>query len=513
MLLYPAPLDSGYTAAVTRRHFTFGSAAIAAKATYGYPANDRIRGGCIGTGGRAQVLMRNFEIVKGLEIAAVCDIWNENLEKGKRIASPGVYANKEYRAILDRKDIDAVLIGAPDHWHVRMTIDACEAGKDVYVEKPLTHDLSEGQAAIEAQNRHKRIVQVGTQQRSMPQYQKACEIIRSGRLGNVHKVHLTWNRNQARREANARNIHPATVDWKAFLGSANHSRSTSTASAMALVLGLRRRHLHRPDGPPGRHRALDSGFGASIRRVAAIGDQYATKDLWQTPDTVQGLMRYPEQQLQAYFEGTFVNARNGEMIVFMGTEGSIYLDRGRYELHPEIKKQFGQEPSTPTLQYSEMVLGRRRPRADFYKNPNGEALHLTNWMEAMRSRKKPIRAPAEAGCPFGIRGAFGESCVKKRTGRALEGLTSIRSQAFSRTFPATSSYTPVEDYVHLPAVASAFLHLLAASPARAFALPDRLGFATAVSNRRHRGWWRPALVMGCIDAARTAIATTSSVVV
>ena len=117
--IVPRPADSGYTAAVTRRHFTFGSAAIAAKATYGYPANDRIRVGCIGTGGRAQVLMRNFEIVKGLEIAAVCDIWNENLEKGKQIASPGVYANKDYRAILDRKDIDAVLIGAPDHHHAR----------------------------------------------------------------------------------------------------------------------------------------------------------------------------------------------------------------------------------------------------------------------------------------------------------------------------------------------------------------------------------------------------------
>src|SRR5205085_2375706 len=83
-----------------------------------------------------------------------------HLEEGRKLAQPGAFSTKDYRALLDRKDIDAVLIGTPDHWHVPITIDACTAGKDVYVEKPLTHDLSEGARVIEAQNRHSRLVSI-----------------------------------------------------------------------------------------------------------------------------------------------------------------------------------------------------------------------------------------------------------------------------------------------------------------------------------------------------------------
>src|SRR4029077_2500177 len=101
------------------------------------------------------------------------------LEEGRKLAAPGAFTTKRYQDIFDRKDIDAVLIGTPDHWHSPLTIAACQAGKDVYVEKPLTHVIGEGRAVIEAQNQHNRIVQVGTQQRSMPQYQKALEIVKS----------------------------------------------------------------------------------------------------------------------------------------------------------------------------------------------------------------------------------------------------------------------------------------------------------------------------------------------
>src|SRR5262249_21571464 len=139
-----------------------------------------IRVGCIGTGGRMQALMKALAKIPGAQMAAVCDVWDENLAKGRELAPPGAFATKDYRAILDRKDIDAVVIGTPNHQHVPMTVAACSAGKDVYVEKPLTHRLSEGAAAIEAQNRSKRIVQVGLQQRSMPQFQKAYELLQSG---------------------------------------------------------------------------------------------------------------------------------------------------------------------------------------------------------------------------------------------------------------------------------------------------------------------------------------------
>jgi predicted dehydrogenase len=381
---------------MNRRYFFASLAAGVQSARYAYPANDTIRVGCIGTGGRAQALMRNFEVVKGLRIGAVCDVWTGNLERGKQIAGPSVFGTKDYRAVLDRKDIDAVLIGAPDHQHAPLTIAACEAGKDVYVEKPLTHDVSEGQAVIEAQNRHKRIVQVGTQQRSMPQYQKAYEIIRSGQIGKVHKVHLTWNRNQPRWERTNYNIDPKLVDWKAFLGPARDQPFDEYKFRQwrwfwdfggGIFTDLM---VHQIDIV---HWILDL---AHPDEAMSIGDHFATKGLWETPDTVQTLLKYPGSGLQAYFEGTFVNARNAAMVEFMGSEATLYVDRGRYELHPEARRSFGQQPEPAKLAYSEMILGEGPRGADFYKEPNGEALHLANWVEAIRSRKKPV-APAEAG--------------------------------------------------------------------------------------------------------------------
>jgi len=264
-------------------------------------------------------------------------------------------------------------------------VDACAAGKDVYVEKPLTHNRNEGQAVIEAQNRHRRIVQVGTQQRSMPQFEKARELIRDGRLGKIHKVHLTWNRNMDRVRKNPLGVDARTVDWKAFLGNA-------------------------PEQPFDEYRFRNWrwfwDFGGGIftdlmvhyidvvhwfldldhpQMATSIGGHYISKGIWQTPDTVQTLLVYPND-LQVYFEGTFVNARNGAMLEFMGSDATLYLDRGRYEIHPERNQG----------EVEELILGTGKRGRDFYDKPDGELLHLTNWIECIRSRQKP-NAPAEAG--------------------------------------------------------------------------------------------------------------------
>lgn len=120
----------------------------------------------------------------------------------------------------------------------------------------------------------------------------------------------------------------------------------------------------------------------------SIGDMLKAKGLWETPDTVQTILRYPERQAQVYFEGTFVNARNAAMIEFMGTEGTLYIDRGRYEVHPELRSS--------RLEYAQWILGDGPRGADFYTNPNGELLHLQHWVDCIRTRNKP-NAPAEAG--------------------------------------------------------------------------------------------------------------------
>src|SRR3954464_15064240 len=170
-------------------------ASAAVESARGYAANDTLNVGCIGTGGRCQTLMKSLVRVPNVRIVSVCDIYEPHLDKARNLADPDASVHNRYQELLERKDVDAVLIGAPDHWHVPMTVDACEAGKDVYVEKPLPHDPSEGPAVIAAQDRNRRIVQVGTQQRSMPQFQKAREALKARRIGDVFKVHLSWNRN------------------------------------------------------------------------------------------------------------------------------------------------------------------------------------------------------------------------------------------------------------------------------------------------------------------------------
>ncbi|MGE3819360.1 MAG: Gfo/Idh/MocA family protein, partial [Isosphaeraceae bacterium] len=197
------------------------AAILGAETARGFAANDTLNVACLGTGGRCRTLMRSLALVPNVRLAAVCDIYDKHLAEGQKLADPKAIASAVYRELLDRKDIDAVLIGSPDHWHVPMTVDACDAGKDVYVEKPLTHDPAEGRAVIDAQNRNKRIVQVGTQQRSMPHIQKAYELVKAGKIGRVFKVHMTWNRGGSNRMARVPlGVEPAGVDWKAFLGNA-----------------------------------------------------------------------------------------------------------------------------------------------------------------------------------------------------------------------------------------------------------------------------------------------------
>ncbi|HLW65631.1 MAG TPA: Gfo/Idh/MocA family oxidoreductase, partial [Gemmataceae bacterium] len=208
---------------MNRRSFMQTSAALAATAlSYQrmYGANDRLLIGCIGTGGRCRYLMKSLVQIPNVRIAAVCDIWEVALQEGRKLADADAFVTKHFPEILERKEIDAVLIGSPDHWHVPMTIAACEAKKDVYVEKPLTHNLEEGQSVIDAQNKHQRIVQVGTQQRSMTHIQKAYEILRAGRLGKITKVRMSWNRNTDRVRRFPLGVDPKSLDWKAFLGNA-----------------------------------------------------------------------------------------------------------------------------------------------------------------------------------------------------------------------------------------------------------------------------------------------------
>lgn len=400
----------------SRRGFLEHSALAAgyAATTFGYPANETLDVGCIGTGGRCRELMRALQRIPGVRITAIADIWDVNLNEGRKLADAKAFATKNYRDLLSRSDVDAVVIGAPDHWHSQMTIDACAAGKDVYVEKPLTHSMAEGPKVIEAQNRHKRIVQAGTQQRSMPHLIRARELVKSGQLGRIHKVHMSWNRNHQRRGPTTIDIDPATVDWNSFLG--NAPKQPFDAYKLrnwrwfwdfggGTLTDLMVHWLDTVNW------FLDLDHPES---AMSIGDTIHAKDLWQTPDTMQTLLHYPQNELQLYFEGTFVNARCGAMTELMGTEATLYIDRGRYEVIPERKRGLRGEFVGNSLEPSELVLGDGPRGQDFYKTPDGEILHLSNWIECIRTRKRP-NVPAEEGAKAAAAAHLGN--IAFRTGK------------------------------------------------------------------------------------------------
>ena len=147
-------------------------------------ANNRIRIGVIGTGGRARSLMNLLKRLPGNEMVAVCDVYEPRMLQAVEIAGTSAVKVADYRRILDNREIDAVLIGAPDHWHKRIALDAVAAGKDVYVEKPMSHTLEEGVEMVKAVEASKQIVQTGTQQRSWDHWVLGKQIIDSGRQSN-----------------------------------------------------------------------------------------------------------------------------------------------------------------------------------------------------------------------------------------------------------------------------------------------------------------------------------------
>src|SRR5664279_2508110 len=159
-------------------------------------ANDKVNIGFIGIGRMGSGNIGYAAKVPGFQIAAVCDVYQPALERAqaqaKRLGFEGVKAVKDFREILADKSIDAVCISAPDHWHPYMTVEACKAGKDVYVEKPISVTIEEGAQMVQAARKYQRVVQAGTMQRSSEHFQQATELVKSGALGKITMVR-TWN--------------------------------------------------------------------------------------------------------------------------------------------------------------------------------------------------------------------------------------------------------------------------------------------------------------------------------
>ena len=375
-----------------RRDFIKGSAAAAVGLTLAparvLGANERVVAGFIGVGRQGQSNMSSFLKAENVAIAAVCDVYEPNLEKAAAIAGPDAAKLRDFRRVLDNKDINAVVISTPDHWHAYQTVAACQAGKDVYVEKPICVAVEEGRTMVEAARRYERVVQAGTQQRSGVHFQQAVELVRSGRLGKISVVR-TWNFGNQSPEGIGNppdSDPPSSLDWDLWLGPAPkrafnpnrfgvHESNYSFfrwfwdyAGGMMTDWGI---HL------------LDIVQWAmdvdAPQAVTASGGKLFLKDNRETPDTLQVTYEYPGWI--AMYENRELNANpllgKSYGILFHGTEGTLFVDRSGYELIPETRGR------------GTAAVNRTEPVSDKNSNNHGAA-HFANFVECVRSRKRPV---------------------------------------------------------------------------------------------------------------------------
>ena len=350
-------------------------------------ANDRIAVGFIGLGAMGSGNLGYAMKVAEAQPVAVCDVYQPHLERAEAAAKKGgfaVKAVKDFREILADQTIDAVCISTPDHWHAYMEVEACKAGKDVYVEKPSCTYVDEGQKMVQAARKYKRVVQAGTMQRSGGYFQKAAEIVKSGALGEVTFCHAFQSGSTSKEGyGNPPDSEPPLgLDWDMWLGPApkvpfNANRwGVKTASFPTFRYfwdyaggamtdwGV---HLIDPI-----HQCFGDPMPLSI---SAMGGKLYVTDNRDTPDSMEAMFQYPKF-LMTYESRTanplpmFANMGAGTAI--HGTEGSILVSRSTCTVIPAGKSKLPAETFEKNNEMSQMNVP-----------------HWKNWMDCIKSRAKP----------------------------------------------------------------------------------------------------------------------------
>jgi len=392
-----------------RRSFLRGvTAATALSYSRIYGANERIQLGLIGCGERGIYDTGNFLKTGSVEVTALCDIWGAQMDKAKQDA-PNARTFGDHRAVLESKDVDVALIATPDHWHVPIAIDALNAGKDVYVEKPLTLTIDEGPAVVKAARINNRICQVGMQQRSGKHYLEARqEYIESGRIGKVTVARTWWNGNgyHLRKAPDYLKTKPQDLDWVRYLGRLkwrdwdpqqywNWRAYLDFGGGQVTDL-----FTHWIDVV---HMFLGSDVPSS---AVAAGGVYEYKDGRTAPDTINVLLEYPAE-FTATFEATLAPGVFGEAVEFAGTKGRLYIDRQHYEFRaagrgaePVVVKAAGSIDMDHVENFLDCVKSRKLPNGDVLAGMrSAQASHLGNiaYMQKRRIDFDPVR---EAIQPF-----------------------------------------------------------------------------------------------------------------
>ena len=353
-------------------------------------ANDRVNVGLIGCGGRGRYVAGLMKQAPNTSLMALADVWKGSLEAGKAIASADAKTFQDFRKLLDQKDVDAVLVATPDHWHASVAIQACQAGKHVYVEKPISFSVHEGRAIVNAARHYKRIAQAGTQQRSATHFPEVAEIVQSGKLGKVHYVRV-WNfvnmypRGVGNEPDSAT---PDGLDWDMYCGPAPLVPYNKTRHLGTFRWFYDYSHGYITDYGTHRFDTVHQIMGADRpKAVSASGGKFALQHVGDVPDTLQVTYEYPNfimsyeaSNIAGHGLGgrspgmKYYNTR-GDMdrpngMAFYGTNGVIFADRAGYEIYPEqgrierVAKNAAEATGPHAQAFVAVLRGERKPFAD-----------------------------------------------------------------------------------------------------------------------------------------------------
>ncbi len=395
------------------RRDLFKNAALAGvAATSGFPqqakaaANDRIGIGVIGCGGMGRMDLADFQKQAEAEIVAVCDVYETNLAEAHKLTDGKAKTFTDFRKVLEDRAVNAVVIATPDHWHPLITVSACDAGKDVYVEKPVSNVVREGRLMVEAARRNKRVVQVGLQQRSGSHFQRAAKIVQSGDLGEIHYVQ-TWIHETTSPEGLGHHQDsdpPAGLDWDFWLGPApkaafNTEHFLGNWRAFSDYGGGRITDwgVHLIDIV---HMAMGKD---TPQTVTASGGKLYVRDRRDTPDTHEVTWEYPGFLVHytcLHHNSYGHNGNPGHKpfgsygIQFHGTRGTLFVDRAGYEVTPQMKSHTEPGGISSRAAFDDLT------GISMYYEPDGIAgrgtssvqhiPHVQNFLKCVRSRELPV---------------------------------------------------------------------------------------------------------------------------
>ena len=377
-------------AKLSRREFVAGAAAVAAVGTKGRAlgANERVRVGFIGVGNRGGQLLEATLPNQDVDVVALCDVYEPYLSKWAEKVGGQVARYGDFRKLLERNDVDAVFVATPDHWHAIQTISACAAGKDVYVEKPLSLTIVEGRRMVEAARRYGRVVQVGLHRRSSTLFPQLRDLVGRGTVGKVTvaRCYRLSNMHPKGIGQAPDSDPPPGLDWDMWLG----PRPKRPFNENIAPYKFRWWQAYSSQiGNWGVHYfdlirwLLDEEAPAS---VSAHGGRFAVEDARDIPDTMEAIFEFAAGRLLIFgqYEASGNPAMRSGEAELRGTLGTVYTGDSSFEIVPERGGQF-QDPEP-----------RMQPLT--VKSTNGDltAQHIRNFLDCVKSRQRP-NADVEEG--------------------------------------------------------------------------------------------------------------------